>query len=187
MKWRATILGGFALGTLAVTSAGQAETSSDRQAVEQVWLDAHNAARADFGTAPLSWNSDLAEGAKEWALRLARESRLRHSSHAERQHAGENLWMGTKERFAPDRMIAAFTDEKQHFRAGTFPAVSATGSAKDVGHYTQIVWADTREVGCATARGARFDVLVCRYWPAGNVIGTPIAPRTKVARRQTPN
>ena len=52
-----------------------------------------------------------------------------------------------------------------------------------MGHYTQIVWPETREVGRAMASGQRFDVLVCRYWPSGNVIGHAIAPRTKVAKR----
>jgi len=33
------------------------------------------------------------------------------------------------------------------------------------------MWRDTRAVGCAIARGAREDVLVCRYSQAGNYIG----------------
>lgn len=91
--------------------------------------------------------------------------------------------MGTAGYFTPQQMIAHFAAEKQHFRAGDFPQVSRTGNWADVGHYTQIVWATTREVGCATARGARFDVLVCRYWPAGNLMGARIAPRDNIARR----
>jgi pathogenesis-related protein 1 len=39
------------------------------------------------------------------------------------------------------------------------------------GHYTQIVWAGTREVGCAVATGGGRQVWVCNYDPPGNWIG----------------
>jgi pathogenesis-related protein 1 len=39
------------------------------------------------------------------------------------------------------------------------------------GHYTQIVWAGTQEVGCAVARGGRREVWVCNYDPPGNWAG----------------
>ncbi|BDI61121.1 CAP domain-containing protein [Qipengyuania nanhaisediminis] len=168
-----TLSGGAFAGTLA---EGQGKAESE-------WLDAHNRERAQFGSAPLQWNADLADEARQWARQLAREERLRHTSSEERNRTGENLWMGTAGRYAPSAMIDSFVDEKRHFRAGRFPQVSRTGNWADVGHYTQIVWSETREVGCASARGLRFDVLVCRYWPAGNIIGTPIAPGRRIAQR----
>ena len=64
------------------------------------------------------------------------------------------------------------------FRPGVFPDVSRTGRWSDVGHYTQIIWPETQEVGCATALNASHEVLVCRYWPAGNVIGYRLDPQT---------
>ena len=39
------------------------------------------------------------------------------------------------------------------------------------GHYTQIVWRSTVEVGCAVARSGLHEVWVCRYSPPGNVVG----------------
>jgi hypothetical protein len=68
-------------------------------------------------------------------------------------------------------MIGAFVNEKRDYVHAAFPKVSRTGKWQDVGHYTQVVWRDTREVGCAIARGAKDDFLVCRYWPAGNWMG----------------
>ena len=61
--------------------------------------------------------------------------------------------------------------EKKYFRPGLFPNNSTTGRVADVGHYTQLVWRATREVGCASATGAREDILVCRYAEAGNYRG----------------
>lgn len=149
---------------------------------EQEWLEAHNEARAEFGTEPLRWSEELEREARDWAQMLARTGVMRHSSTGERRGQGENLWMGTAGHFRPDQMIGHFVDEKRYFRAGRFPQVSRTGNWSDVGHYTQIVWADTREVGCAAVRDIRYDFLVCRYWPSGNVLGENLAPQRQVAR-----
>jgi hypothetical protein len=79
--------------------------------------------------------------------------------------------MGTRNYFAPARMVADWASERSMFRPAVFPAVSTTGNWADVGHYTQIIWPGTQRVGCAIGRSASSDVLVCRYWPSGNVDG----------------
>ena len=80
-------------------------------------------------------------------------------------------------------MIGFFVEEKRHFRPGNFPEVSRTGQWSDVGHYTQVIWPGTRELGCAIARTRSDEVLVCRYWPAGNVWGERIETSNRTARR----
>jgi len=181
MSIRATIAAGLA-SVGAFMAVPLAATDGDAPE-ERIWLDAHNVERAEFGVAPLTWSEDLAREAQSWARRLSRLERLEHSTREQRNRTGENLWMGTARRYSPQAMIAAFSSEKQYFRAGEFPRVSTTGNWADVGHYTQIVWSQTRQVGCARAPGARFDILVCRYWPAGNVIGQRIAPANRAEQR----
>jgi len=39
------------------------------------------------------------------------------------------------------------------------------------GHYTQIVWRDTKELGCGVARGGDREIWVCDYSPPGNYQG----------------
>ena len=134
-------------------------------------LAEHNRERERTGVPRLAWNDQLAGQAEAWAQKLAAEGKLRHASEAESGGAGENLWMGTAGYFAPERMVGAFVKERRFYQHGNFPEVSSTGKWQDVGHYTQLVWRDTREVGCAVARGTGYDVLVCRYWPAGNWMG----------------
>ena len=131
----------------------------------------HNLERARLGLPPLAWSPKLARDARGWAKELLARGTLRHSHPSQRPGAGENLWMGTAGAWSPAEMFAMFLEERRNFRIASFPDVSLTGNWADVGHYTQIVWKDTREVGCAldTAKGK--DVLVCRYHPAGNVMG----------------
>lgn len=136
-------------------------------------LAEHNAERLRLGLPPLKWNAALAAGAKEWSDHLAATGKFEHSPDAPgTPPLGENIWGGTPHRFAPERMVQRWIAEKEHFKPGVFPANSRTGSVQDVSHYTQIVWRDTTEVGCSLSRGAREEILVCRYSAPGNVIGS---------------
>lgn len=164
--------GAFAALAITAASALQAERPQNRFAAEL--LDAHNDARQDFGAPPLKWSKRLASDAHQWAKVLAKEGRMRHASQQERGGAGENLWMGSAGNYSATFMVEAFAEEKRHFRPGNFPNVSRTGNWRDVGHFTQVVWKGTEEVGCAVVRNNRDDFLVCRYWPAGNIYGQEI-------------
>lgn len=134
-------------------------------------LVVHNAERARLGVPPLKWNGDLARDAGDWAKVLLARGALQHATASDRKGTGENLWMGTAGAWNSDAMVGMFLDERRYFRAAAFPDVSLTGNWTDVGHYTQIVWRETKEVGCAIDSGNGMDVLVCRYAPAGNVFG----------------
>lgn len=160
----------FALSAAAGVSASLPVRAAGNH-FEQTLLSEHNRARDEAGVPRLRWSVKLAGEAHGWAQRLASEGWLRHAEHTESRGAGENLWMGSAGYYGPDAMVGAFLDEKRHFLPGPFPRVSRTGRWEDVGHYTQVVWRDTREVGCGAARGAGNDFLVCRYWPAGNWMG----------------
>ncbi|NJL38997.1 MAG: SCP-like extracellular [Leptolyngbyaceae cyanobacterium RM2_2_4] len=136
-------------------------------------LEAHNKYRAEVNVAPLTWSNTLASNAQEWANHLASlgGNTLQHSSNT---GEGENLWLGTSGAFSYTQMVDMWGTEKQYFINGTFPDVSSTGNWFDVGHYTQIVWGNTTEVGCAIATSGGNDILVCRYSPPGNYSGQPV-------------
>ena len=137
-------------------------------------LAAHNAERHAVGVPDLVWSDALAARAATWAQHLVGLGRLQHSPQDTRGDTGENLAMGTAGRYTPADMMAGWVSEKASFKSGMFPSVSTTGSRTAVGHYTQMVWRDTTEVGCATASSADWDVLVCRYSPSGNVAGKAV-------------
>ncbi|WP_315724217.1 CAP domain-containing protein [Sphingosinicella rhizophila] len=136
-------------------------------------LAAHNRERETAGLPPLGWDRALASDAARWGDYLAAVGALEHEEDdpGDPDPQGENLWLGTKGHFTAEDMVGMWIEEKAHFVPGAFPDNSRTGDYEDVGHYTQLMWRDTRRVGCAVSRGNDYDVLVCRYRQAGNVLG----------------
>lgn len=147
--------------------AARATTFSDNQISEL--LTAQNKYRVEMNEQPLSWSEDLAAGAQAWAQYLADDVHsLRHSGE---EGVGENLAMWSAGRASLTRLVDLWGAEKYYFIASSFPSVSTTGDWKTVGHYTQMIWSRTTEVGCGLATGAGYDFLVCRYSPQGNFMG----------------
>ncbi|TMM49892.1 CAP domain-containing protein [Qipengyuania marisflavi] len=153
-------------GAIAASSS-----SNDNHAVASRVLAVHNSERDQLRLPRLKWNRNLEREAANWARNLSRRGVLQHADNATRNGTGENLWMGTAGHWPVENMVGMFIEEKKHYRHASFPNISRTGNWADVGHYTQIVWRDTQEVGCAVVSARGNDVLVCRYWPAGNVWG----------------
>lgn len=158
------------MATLLVVGAAPLLTGAD-DGFEARLVARHNAERASLGIPPLAWDPALARAAHAWADRLAATGDFRHAPEDAAAPEGENLWTGTAGRFSPEAMVDAWARERRFFKPGRFPENSTTGRVADVGHYTQLVWRDTRAVGCALARGGHGDVLVCRYSAAGNYEG----------------
>jgi len=140
--------------------------------LRRTMLVAHATARALVGVPPLLWSEELAASARAHAEELARDGRFDHvGPTAARPGVGENLWAGSHEAYTYSEMVAAWLSEARDYINAPTPGFSRTGAWKDVGHYSQMVWRSTTHVGCAVAAGRQDDVLVCRYAPAGNVMG----------------
>ena len=164
---------GCAIALLCCSAAATAvSASSTRGATDSARLLAmHNQERFRLNVPPLMWDPQLAAAAASYGPTLARLGRLQHSPRSSRPGQRENLWMGTRGAFSPEQMVGSWIDERRAFRAGVFPAVSRTGNWQDVSHYTQLIWRGTTRVGCAIQPAGRWEYLVCRYSPPGNIDG----------------
>lgn len=136
-------------------------------------LAVHNAERSRFGYQPLRWNPALAANAQVYARQLARTGQLAHAPREGRGIERENLSKGLVG-WNADQLMASWIAERRLFRPGVFPNVSTTGNWYDVGHYSQMIWPETTDIGCAMATGSGFSWLVCRYSPGGNKDGKPV-------------
>jgi len=133
-------------------------------------LQLHNKARAEVGVGPLMWSQKLAIYAQEWADHLAStQCRLEHRPHADKwkQEYGENLFMGTVGYYGVADAVKAWESEKVYYSGETLNASNWNAS----GHYTQVVWKNTKEVGCAKAECKGNIIVMCNYDPPGNVFG----------------
>lgn len=142
--------------------------------LRRILLDLHNRERAEVGARPLLWDPALADAAAAYGPALASGGKLVHAPPELRRGQGENLWMGTRNRYSLESMFGGWAREKRHFRPGVFPRVTKTRDWRDVAHYTQVIWRGTERVGCAVHRKGEWDYLICRYSPAGNVNGWPV-------------
>lgn len=161
----------WAEGAMVRTERPHGAQAQDLSNFGPLLVAAHDRERAAMGAPPLAWDDGLAARAAAYGPALARRGRLAHSPPESRPGEGENLWMGTEGAYALEEMFASWAAEKRLFTPGIFPEVSTSGHWNDVAHYSQIIWPETRRIGCALHKAARWDYLICRYAPGGNVVG----------------
>ncbi len=131
-------------------------------------LAAHNAVRETVGVPPLIWSDRLADMAQEWANTLLARGEFRHRP---RLSVGENLFeiKGPRAHASPSEVVQAWESESRAYNYRNNHCVTGPTAC---GHYTQIVWRTTAEVGCAAARGDGLEIWVCNYDPPGNWVGS---------------
>lgn len=133
-----------------------------------VCLDTHNFYRSRHGVPPLRLSKQLCKTSQDWANILAAKGRLEHRANID---YGENLYCMWSSN--PKTVIGGeepvnewYAEEAQH-QYGKEPTTLKTG------HFTQVIWRDSTELGVGMARNRNGEVyVVCNYNPAGNFLGS---------------
>ncbi|KAL4555898.1 hypothetical protein LXL04_038530 [Taraxacum kok-saghyz] len=131
---------------------------------QQDYLDAHNAARAQVGVENITWNATVAAYAENYANQRIEDCNLIHSDGP----YGENLAAGSGD-FTGTAAVNLWVAEKTHYDHDT----NSCASGEVCGHYTQVVWRNSSQLGCARVQCTNngFWFIICSYYPRGNIIG----------------
>lgn len=140
----------------------QQPTISEAQKAELLRI--HNLERAKVGAPPLVWSDKLERQSHTWAKKLARKDRMIHKAGDLKT---ENLAYGT--RMDASTATQMWLSEKSKYSG------QAIGEGNvdfhQYGHYTQMIWADSREIGYGIASNGKHTYVVANYYPAGNYRG----------------
>ncbi|XP_022101541.1 cubilin-like [Acanthaster planci] len=166
--------------TRGLPEVGTRRTGSNRLSTEQqlILLEAHNDFRGQVrptaaNMVALQWDDDLAAMAQVWAD----QCRFMHggtSGSGRYGWVGQNLWAGSGTGWDLYGIVESWFNEEQYY---TYSNGQCSGVC---GHYTQVVWAESKFVGCAfrtcpTIQGLNgwspASILVCNYGEGGNYIG----------------
>jgi pathogenesis-related protein 1 len=138
--------------------------NTSTQAISQPMLGAHNQWRKRYHVPALTWSPQLAAYAQEWANRLLKDGKFEHRQNSS---YGENLAWASGQTLTPERVVNMWGEEVKDYDYAT----NRCKPGKVCGHYTQVVWRNTKQVGCGVARGNGTEIWVCNYNPPGNFIG----------------
>nr|XP_045612774.1 venom allergen 5-like isoform X1 [Procambarus clarkii] len=134
------------------------------------------------------WNDELAQVAQAWASQCP----TGHDTYNQRRicsrsyFVGQNIYFqwSTNPASVWEKAVQAWYNEVQYMPNTNVAAFSSrVPSGKAIGHYTQVVWGTTYEIGCGavyytdTRWGYTFTqskTYVCNYGPAGNFLGSPV-------------
>lgn len=143
--------------------------------------EAHNIIRRELGLPGLTWSDSLALYAQEWADYLASKNGCtmehRPGTGNNGNKYGENLYWASAIRWSngnieaqeinPAKVVQNWSGEAEDYSYET----NSCKRGKMCGHYTQVVWKKTVNVGCGrTLCTDMSQIWVCNYDPPGNFI-----------------
>lgn len=132
----------------------------------------HNKVRSDVGVNALVWSTELSAYAQEWADHLVSNNncQLQHRSNTgmNSQNYGENLAINYYSSHSAREASEAWYEEISLFSN----VVLNKDNWYDAGHYSQMVWRNTTQLGMGSAKCPNGSyVVVANYNPSGNFMG----------------
>ncbi|KAL4816310.1 CAP domain-containing protein [Aspergillus spinulosporus] len=163
--------------TAAQSTATASSTQTAANAYQSNVLYSHNVHRANHSSPDVTWSSDLESSAQVLASRCVYE----HDTSINGGGYGQNIGYGT----SADEVAVMISDLMYNDEMGYFENLYGQATPdmtlfEKWGHFSQIVWKGTTEVGCATVdcpslgnvdSATSVPFTVCNYSPAGNYDG----------------
>ena len=155
---------GFCL-TISISLFAQTGSSFTKTQADEM-VNRHNDYREAVDVQDLKWSNKVAAYAQKWANHLAATScDLEHRS---THKYGENLFWGYGTAYTSTEISDNWGSERKDWKGGEI----TTRNFADAGHYTQMIWFESTEIGCGQATCSNGSIIVvCNYNPPGNVIG----------------
>ncbi|GIY39364.1 golgi-associated plant pathogenesis-related protein 1 [Caerostris darwini] len=136
----------------------------------QECLRSHNHYRAQHGCLPLHLSHSVSAISQEWANKISAEDHFHHSNHPQ---YGENLFVtymsnSSLPSVTGQQVVESWYSEQTYYPFHDHVTRDVISKA---GHFTQLIWSSSRElgVGRAVSRNNRVYV-VANYYPAGNIL-----------------
>ena len=153
------------------------QTSIDLAALRSAAVSQHNTYRATHKSPNITISDSLNSSAQAWAENIASSGQFKHSTN--RNNVKENLYASytTETSIDPTTLgNGAVSDWYSEIKDYNY---ASPGFSSDTGHFTQVVWKGSTQLGCgaaqgtATIKGTKYNAfyVVCQYAPAGNVQG----------------
>ncbi len=165
---------GGSIGTGGIPATG-GSTGQDETGRLAGLTAAINAVRAGVATStplpPMTWSSSIAAVAQAYADKEG-STACRPLTHSGNKTYGENIaWFGGAGTATPQDVVGLWAGEGSCYTYGTVNG-TALCSCSMCGHYTQLVWRNTTQVGCGFASCVDGgEIWVCNFSPPGNYIG----------------
>lgn len=147
------------------------ESPFDLTTFRQSILIEHNVYRFIHHAAKLTASNSLHQSAQDWADHLAKKEIFEHSDNSQ---VGENIYVLSGQELSANAKTLAKDVVKSWYSEVANYNYSKPGFSDSTGHFTQVIWKNTTQLGCGSARGAT-DLqgksafyVVCQYSPAGN-------------------
>eukprot|EP00775_Hariotina_reticulata_P009625 gene9625-biopygen11521 len=163
------------LGPQAAVAGSAVEVASTVPAPYGVILKKHNMYRRRHRAPPLTWNPTLAAQARAYASKCIWGHDFNNRNSGENLFASYSAGSAVSQRAILDAAITMWYDEVKQY------SFSNPGFGMNTGHFTQVVWKGSRQLGCAIKacnsglKNLQWPggvIVVCRYSPPGNVMGS---------------
>ena len=141
--------------------------SLDLDKIKKEILSSHNYYRSRHQVDDLKWNKEIQIIAQAHSEKIAPGHSLVHSSNKYKgQSLGENLFMSYYG-ISGEEASKTWYNEIENYDFST----QSSKNSLAVGHFTQLVWKESKEIGCGAACDSTFCICCCNYYPAGNFLG----------------